>query len=498
MTGETVFGPLSYAVLAVYFTALVLVGLVFAGRQKTVADFFLAGRNMPWLMVGMSIFASIISAVTYLAVPGLVYEENVSIMVGICMMPFVAPVIIVLFLPFYQRLHVTTSYEYVDHRFGRTARYVVASLFVLARLGWLGAVVYAPALALSVATGLEVWVCIFIIGAFGTAYTVLGGIGAVILTDVMQFCILAFGAVWVAGSLSLAVPGGIGGIVDIAGAAGRLNLMQWQLSLTEMTITVVAVSYFFQFMHDYGVDQVAVQRLLAAGDLRGMAYATLANALFTVVIVGLLAFIGCGLYAYHVSFPGTLPDNLRGDQVFPHYVMHQMPGILSRIVMAAIFAAALSGMDSGVSSLAAVVMNDFIEPLRGKVEGRAGVTLARTLTFIFGVCGTLMAFFASEIGQIMKASQTFLGLFLGPVLALFLLGMLTTRASFRAWAIGLVFALVATLAVQRFTAVHSIYYFPLSFFLNFCLGWLLSLVMPQRSEVSDLTVWRSRDLRKTN
>ena len=149
------FSPLNLVILAVYLTAMVLIGLRFAGRQKTGEDYFLAGRKMPWLPVAMSMFASLTSATTYLALPGKAYGENISLVVVCFVSPLLAPFLIFVFYPFYRRLRVTTSYEYLGARFGRRARVAASALFLLARLGWLGAVIYAPALALSTVSGLS-------------------------------------------------------------------------------------------------------------------------------------------------------------------------------------------------------------------------------------------------------------------------------------------------------------------------------------------------------
>ncbi|MBI2433355.1 MAG: hypothetical protein HYV26_10830, partial [Candidatus Hydrogenedentes bacterium] len=253
------FGGLNYAVLLVYLSGMLLIGLVVAKKVKTTEDFFLAGRKMPWLAVAMSVFATITSAITYMGMPGLVYSENVSIYFAILMQPVVAPFIIYLFLPFYQRLNVTTSYEYIYKRFGAPARYCVSALFICARMGWLGTVIYAPALALSVVTGMPLWLAILLMGLLATGYTVMGGLAAVIWTDVAQFLILVGGAVIVCVSLVWGVPGGIPEIFRVASEGGRLHLLEWRPSLTEMTVTAVAFSYFFNFLHDYGVDQVTVQ-----------------------------------------------------------------------------------------------------------------------------------------------------------------------------------------------------------------------------------------------
>ena len=485
------FGFVNYSVLFLYLAGMVYIGVRLAGKQKTTNDYFLAGRNMPWVVVGMSIFASITSAITYMGVPGLVYEENISFFVGMLMMPVAAPFIIFLFLPFYRELEVTTSYEYILRRFGRSARYTVSGLFLLTRLGWLGTVIYAPALALSVVTGMNIWITILLMGVLGTVYTVLGGLAAVIWTDVAQFIVLVGGAVWVAVTLIINTPDGVTGIMEIAAGTGHLNLLDWRPSLFEMTVSVVAISYFMQFMHDYGVDQVTVQRLLSTRSFAAMARATFLNALFTVVIVGILVFIGLGLFAYNQAHPGLLPETLERDKVFPYYIVHALPVGISGLVITGIFAAAMSSVDSGINSLSTVVVNDFVKPLRKVAASEEhDVWLARILTLFFGGFATGVAFFASSIGNIVKTSQGFIGLFSGPVLALFLLGILTRRGSFAGWVVGTAAALPATMWVQKTTEVHFVYYFPMSFLISFLVGGVISFLISGKEVEPSLTLWK--------
>ena len=264
------FGLLNILVLVVYLAGMVGVGLYFARRQRTAEDYFLAGRNMPWLPVAMSMYASVTSAMTYLALPGKAYSENIALIVVCLVSPAVAPVLIFLFYPYYRRLRVTTSYEYIEHRFGPTARSTVASLFLLARLGWLGLVIYAPALALSVVTGIPMAASILGMGLLATLYTALGGLAAVLWTDVAQFLILVGGAVWLAVSLVLNVDGGLAAIFQAAGEAGRLQVVHLRPSLTEMTGLVVFLSFFLKMTNEYGTDQVTVQRLMAVRSDRGV------------------------------------------------------------------------------------------------------------------------------------------------------------------------------------------------------------------------------------
>jgi SSS family solute:Na+ symporter len=491
------FGALNYTILAVYMAVMAGVGLLFAGRQKTTESYFLAGRNMPWLVVAMSMFASLTSAITYMSVPGTAYKQNVSLILSAMMSPVVAPVLIVTFYPFYRLLRVTTSYEYILSRYGPRARLMVSTLFVLLRLGWLGTVIYAPALALMTVTGIDLYVAILFMGVLATAYTVLGGLSAVLWTDVLQFVILVGGAIWVAVSLTVAVPGGARAIVDLARRTDHMHVMDWQFDLYQMTGIIVAISYFLQLLHDYGADQVTVQRLLAVKTFRGMAKATLFNGFADLIIMSLLLYVGIGIFAYFHSFPAELAEGLKSDQMLPYYIMHALPNGVSGLVITGIFAAAMSSMDSGINSVGTVLINDFVRPLRKQPRSdEEDVRLARYLTLGLGVLATLVALLLSNIAlgeQILKASSFFLGMFGAPILALFVLGMFTRRANFPGWFVSVVVAVPAALWLHHGTEVHWIYYFPFGFTISSVIAYPASVVLAKTFGLSlaekRFTIW---------
>lgn len=476
------FSSLNFAVLLAYLGGMLGIGAVLARKQKSTEDFFLAGRRMPWLIVAMSMYASLTSAVTYMGLPATAHDENISLIVVCIISPIVAPFLILLFYPFYTRLRVTTSYEYIGKRFGRPARYATSALFLLARLGWLGTVIYAPAMALSVVTGLPVRVTILLMGAIATVYTVLGGVSADIWSDVVQFVVMVGGAIWVAVTLVNGVPEGVSGILDAAGAAGRLQVLDWKMSLTEMSGVIVGVTFFFQLLQDYGTDQTTVQRLMATPSLKGVSKAIVFNAGVDAVMVGLLLFIGIGIFAFSRANPGFVAEGVSGDKLFPYYIIHALPDGVSGLLIAAILAAAMSSMDSGISSLATVVVHDFVRPLRRtRRSERQDLRLARGLTLMFGVFGTLVALYViASFDRIIEAYTTIISLFNGPILALFLLGVLTRRGRFEGWVVGAVSAIVATRWLQVSVGVHWVYYLPFSFSVAYSVGYLVSCVMPRR------------------
>ena len=486
------FSTLNYTVLGVYLAGMVITGLWFARSQRTTEDYFLAGRRMPWLPVAMSMYASLTSAVTYMGLPGLAYRSNVTLIVVALVSPLLAPVLITLFYPFYRRLHVTTSYEYIGLRFSPLARRLVSALFLLARMGWLGTVIYAPAMALSVVTGMPMVAAILVMGLFATLYTTLGGLSAVLWTDLAQFVILIGGAVWVAAILATGTPGGIGGTI-LAAHAQRPISLDWRLDLYQMTALAAGISFFLKMMQDYGTDQVTVQRLLAVRTERGLRRVIWFNACTDTVIIAVLLFIGLGLLVFYAQNPELVPEGLPGDRIFPYFIIHQLPDGVSGLLIAAIFAAAMSSLDSGLNSAGTVLVHDWIRPLRRHAATEAqDVRLARLLTVVLGVAATGIAFYVATMQGIIEAFATFMSLFNAPVLVLFLGGMLTTRLRLPAWCAGTVLAVLATAWVQHGTRVNWVWYFPFAFAVCSGTAVLISLLLPRPAadeRVRQYTIW---------
>ncbi len=481
------FGALNYGILACYLAAMLGIGLFFARRQEDGEMFFLGGRKLPWLAVAMSMYASLTSAVTYLVIPGTAYSSNISLVIVCLVSPVVAPCILLLFYPLYHRLGVTTSYEYIEKRFGKAAHRSVAGLFVLARLGWLGTVVYAPAMAMAVVTGIPLWACICMMGLLATAYTALGGLSAVVWTDVVQFVILVGGAIWLAASLSHGVEGGAGQVVAAARDTGRLHIVDWRLDLHALSGPVVAISYFIQMLQDYGTDQVTVQRLLATGSLRKTVKSVAFNACTDFCLIGLLLFIGLGLFAFFRQH--GMPEGMPPDEAMPYYIIHHLPAGISGLLITAIFAAAMSSMDSGINSIATVLIKDFTTTPRGPRFSE--VTMARILTVVLGGLATAVAFYVSSIGSLLKAFLSFMGMFSVPVLVLFLLGTLSRRGNFRGWLAGTAASIALSLWLQKGTEVHEIYYIPFSFAACLFVTALASQFFKTEPAPRDLTVWKS-------
>ncbi|MGE4285625.1 MAG: sodium/solute symporter [Phycisphaerae bacterium] len=449
------FSPLNYSILGVYMFSVLLVGFLCTRKSESAEEYFLAGRNMPALVVAMSMFASLTSAVTFMGVPQIAYSDNVSVILGVAVSPIVAPILITLFYPVYWKNKVTTSYDYIALRFGERARHTASGMFILARLGWLGTVIYAPSLALNISTGIPVKLAILLMGAVATVYTIFGGLKAVLWTDVLQFIVLVGGAIWIA--LGLGIEQGFANVIRASADAGKFDIFHFGIDFTKMTAVSAMVSFFLIFTHDYGVDQITVQRLISVKSFRGLSGAVIFNSIVDVVINALLLFIGLGLFVKYA--PSALPDGINGAAILPWHIVSSLPDGISGVMIAGIFAAAMSSMDSGLNSISTVIVNDFSR--NPKKSDKAKVQAGRWLTLVFGIFATVAAFYAGSIGHIVKAWSSFMALFAAPLLALFVLGLLVKKARFIDWLIVLPLTMSACLLLQK-TQLHWIYIFPFS------------------------------------
>ena len=262
---EKKLGFLNIAVIGIYFALLAWIGYYFSKRQKNTEDYFKGGGRLPWWAVGLSIFGTSLSAITFMSIPAKAYASDWSYMlvnVGILM---VVPVILYLFIPFYRKLNVTTAYEYLELRFNSLIRVICSLAFILFQVGRMGIVMYLPAIALNVITGFNIFLCIGLMGVLSLIYTMIGGIEAVVWTDALQVVILLGGAILVVIVAVFNIPEGFSGIVREAAVDSKFSLGSFDFNLKQSTLWTVLIATFFTNLTTYGTDQTMVQRYMTTG-----------------------------------------------------------------------------------------------------------------------------------------------------------------------------------------------------------------------------------------
>jgi solute:Na+ symporter, SSS family len=471
-----------YVVLAIYLLLMVGVGVYFAKKSTSTEDFFLAGRKIPWWAAGISIFGTQLSAITFMAIPATAYGSDWRRFVGQLMVMPVFLIVIYSFLPLFRRLNITTAYEYLEQRFSLSIRLFASGLFVLFQIGRMGIVLLLPAIALSAVTGLQTHTCIALMGVLATAYTALGGISAVIWTDVLQVVVLIGGALACL-LIAIAGAGGFSAAWDVAQSAEKFHMFDWSWDPTDMVGWVLIVGFFFTNLVPYTTDQTIIQRYLTTRDEKQAARSMWLNLLITIP-TGLLFFgLGTALFAYYTAHPAEqaqLPG--KADQLVPWFVMTHLPAGVAGIVVAGIFAAAMSSLDSSINSITTALVNDFVGRLRKTKQDY--MRLARILTLVLGVLGTLTAMVLAtvEIRYLFDFFQKLLGLFGGALAGVFLLAAFTKRTHSRGALLGMLTGAALTIAVAFGTQIHFLLYAAVGSLSCVIVGYFASLVLVNKDE----------------
>jgi SSS family solute:Na+ symporter len=487
------FSKVDYVVLLVYLVGITVFGTLFRRSQRTVRDYFVGAKKTHWLVISLSIVATETSTLTLIGIPALAYsrfahpEQGGTLTYLQVVFGYIIARVIVslLFIPAYFRGDLLTAYELLSRRFGPTAKHVAASLFLVMRALAEGVRVFAASLVLSAVLGssfpglpsLWLW-SIGSVGILTLIYTFEGGIAAVIWTDLIQLVIYLGGSILAAYELVRLVPGGWGTIMAHAHAANKLQLISFSWDFTlPFTFWAGVIGGTFLTMASHGTDQLLVQRLLTCRNLRDSQKALIASGFIVLFQFALFLLIGVMLSAYYQHYP--LPQLASNDEVFPMFIVQSLPHGVAGLVIAAIFAAAMSNLSGSLNSLASTTVIDFYQPLANPARGEAHLLkLSRWCTAAWGVVLIGIAILAKDWGSVFTAGLTIASLVYGPMLGAFLLGVLTTRANQTGVIAGMSVSLAFMLMVKVFSTLAWTWYVLLGTLICVSVGYATSLVVP--------------------
>ena len=486
------FGLANYLTLFAYLGAMVWLGTSFARRNRSTDDFFRGGQRIPWWAAGVSIFATMLSSITFMAIPAKGYAEGWNLFLGNTYL-LLTPLVTLVYLPFYRSLNVTSAYEYLERRFNGVVRMIASALFILFQCGRIAIVLYLPALALATVSRLDVTTSIILMGVLCVVYTMLGGIEAVIWTDFAQAIVLMGGAVWALVTIVARVDGGAPAIVAAANEGGKvLQSVPWTWDVTLASGWVIMIGSVFGNLFSYTASQDIVQRYVTTADRRGAARAIWTNAALSPVAQALFFAIGTALFAFYRQHPTRLDPTLPTDAIFPLFIVRELPAGVAGLIVAGVFAAAQSTLASSLNSVATAYITDFHRRLAPGRTDRQYLRLAQALTGVVGLGGTLAALWLarSDVRSIWEAFLNVLGLFGGTISGLFVLGIFSRRAHGRGALAGALVsgALVWHVSSHRLTVFWC---FALIGVLSCVIvGWLASLVLPgPRAAPEGMTVF---------
>lgn len=471
-------GTINILVIIGYFAVLAGIGIYFSRRQKSTNDYFKGGGRIPWWAAGLSLFGTALSAITFMAIPSKAYATNWSYVLFNIGILFVAPIIVFVFIPFFRKLNITTAYEYLEIRFNAFVRVICSMAFIIFQVGRMGVVLFLPSIALNVVTGLDIFLCIGIMGVCSILYTMIGGIEAVVWTDAIQVIILLGGAIFAVIYISSSLPGGLGETIDIAVANGKFNLGTTNFDLKDATMWTVIIAACFTHLTTYGTDQSMVQRYLTTSSMKEAQKSVWTNAILTIPATLIFFFIGTALYAYYKIYPENLSISIpNGDAIFPWYIFTQLPTGIVGLLISGIFAAAMSTLSGSMNSAATAYIVDIYSRFLHKGESGNELRAARMATCVIGIISLSFAFLMAtwNIASLWDEFNKILGLILGSMGGLFMLGMLTKRANSTGAIIGIVASIMVQLFVARFQTFHLLLYTASGFISCFVIGYLASL-----------------------
>jgi SSS family solute:Na+ symporter len=427
------------AVLVLYFAGMLAIGFAFARKSGRTDEYMAAGRSLPGWAVGLSLFGAYVSSISFIALPGKAYKENWNGFVFSLSLPITAYISTRWFVPFYRRLGQVSAYEHLEKRFGPWARQYAMACYMLTHLVRVGMIAYLVALAVAPLTGWPVETVILLVGVSVTVYSMVGGLEAVIWTDVVQSGVLILGVLVCVGLLLFGLPDGPWQLFAVAADNDKFSLGSFAPDLTTSTFWVVLLYGVFINLNNFGIDQSFVQRYQTArtdGDARRSVWL---GALLYVPISALFFFIGTALFAYYQARPGELPGDVakKPDTVFPYFMGQKVPVGILGLLIAALLAAAMSSISTCLNAAATLFLCDVYKRyLRPSAGERECMRVLHAGTLVAGVGCILTALALMEVRTALDAWWELAGIFSGGMLGLFLLGLIAHRATNAAAAAG--------------------------------------------------------------
>jgi SSS family solute:Na+ symporter len=471
---------LDLTIIALYLVGITLFGLRFRKRQRTLRDYFLADRNIPWWAIALSIVAAETSTLTIISIPGLAYDTNLTFLQVVLGYLVGRVIISFVLLPHYFRGDLYTAYALIERRFGRGLRSLTAGLFLVTRAAAEGVRVYAVSIVVAIALGTGEIASIAIITILTLIYTFEGGLAAVIWTDVVQTIIYVGGTVVGLFTILHLIPGGWATIHSVANSTGKLQVFDFSLNFWKpYTFWAGLVGGTFLTTASHGTDQLIVQRLLAARSERQSVTALLSSGIAILFQFALFLLVGVMLFVYY-HVPST--NFGTADRIYPKFIVSEMPHGISGLLIAAILAAAMSNLSAALNSLSSTSIIDFYLQRKPQTDERRRVQLSRMATFVWAlVLFSLAVLSLHKIGRVIEVGLQIASVAYGALLGVFLLGVLTRRANQSGAMIGMLCGFACEVYIWLGTRVPWTWYVAIGTVVTFAVGYVAS-IMIQREQ----------------
>ena len=438
---------LDYIIVAVSVLLAIGMGMYFAHRQKDTSTYFAGGGRIPAWAVGISIFATLISSVTFLAYPGAAYEGNWILLVQGLMVPIVLVALIGIIVPLFRRVIRLSTYEYFERRFGLFARLYSSFAFTLGHFSKAGTVFFLVSMALATFLNINIYTIVIVLGVTIIVLTLLGGMEAIVWMDVVQGALLIGGGVICVVLLLFLPEGGPAEAMRIAGEYNKIDFGPYTWDFTECTFYVMVFNGIFYALQKYGTDQTIVQRYLTARSDKEAKKAAFIGVLMSVPIWAMFMFIGTLLFAYyHSAGAPLLPEDIKADEVFPYCIANQLPVGVRGLIIAALAAAAISSLDADLNCLSAIAVQDYYARFRPHCTDKDKLRFGKWMVVVAGLAAVGVAcLYISWGGEgVLGALFSLYAIFSAGIVGIFLLGLFSRRANKQGLYIGIAAAVLFT------------------------------------------------------
>ena len=477
VTNDKRFGWLNWTVLALYLIAMLLMGFYFMRKENGADDFFKGGGRIPWWAAGISIYATMLSAITYMTIPAKAYTTDWTYYPMLWMILLISFPVIKYYLPYFRKLNVTSAYEILEQRFNLFTRLLASTLFSIFMIVRMAIVLYLPSLALTAVTGIDIYLCIVLMGLVTIIYCTMGGVEAVIWGDVVQGLILVFGAIFAVIYLAVNTEGGVMGCIDIALANDKLRLFDWSNSWSQACWWVIIIGGLANNLISYTSDQTVIQRYLTTPDEKSAGRGILVNGVMSVFVSVAFYMIGTGLYTFYKTHPTELDVTMgQSDAIFPFFMMSQMPAGIAGALIAAIFAATMSTISSNINSVATAFSIDFWKRFRRTTDSQL-VVVARWASVVSGMIGLLLALLMAtwDIQSFLDFFNEALGLLTSGLGGLFFIAVFMKRVKGYAALTGFVVGEAVVFWMSEYTDANFLLFGAIGMVVSIVVAWLLSI-----------------------
>lgn len=426
----------------------VVCGVWFSRKQKSTDAYYAASGNIPAWAVGMSMFATIISSVTFLAYPGYAYGGDWVLLVQGLMLPIVLVGAIGFIVPLYRKVIKLSTYEYFERRFGSFARYYISLAFLVEHFAKMAAIIYLMASATEVFAGglVDAQTIVVAIGVAVILLTYLGGMEAIIWMDVVQGFLLVLGGVVAIVVLLTSIDGGLATVVHESSEHNLINLGTDRWNLVETTFLVMVLNGFFFALQKYGTDQSLVQRYLAARSDKEAERATFVGVGLSVPAWALFMFVGTCLLVFYQQNPELLPEGIANDKVFPEFIKTQMPVGITGLIVAALVAGGISSVDSDVNCISAVIVEDYYGRIRKNATDSQKLRVGKIAVLVVGVLAVYIATLYLRWGgqSLLGSLFAIYAIFSAGIVGVLILGLFSRRANNRGLIVGIAASVLFT------------------------------------------------------